>query len=314
MRKTSFERTTVRLIDEFCSDLLDEGISPITIRNYRCDLEALAKWFEARGKQSFLNHGILGTEISHYKEELSKKFKTHTVNRKLASIRRWVRWRGDSGDILLKAKSVPSENHPESPSKYRCLSQNEERRLLQSARKNGNQFHLAALLMMLRMGLRASELCSLSWGNVDLVNRTIVLGLKADDLRKLPLDSACCTALTTIGCSHASEGEALVFSQSERPLTRRVLERMLEKLSRDAKIPDLTLHVLRFTFATRLAQTGANPFQLATFLGHKRLDVMKHYFMHPNEPGRATFADGTRNGYLVRKTVQSKRVKIDFSE
>jgi site-specific recombinase XerD len=303
MLRPHLKKTTSRLIDGFCSDLLHEGISSITVRNYRCDLEAIANWFGARGRNNFLSCRILGTDIVLYKLEISKKFKPSTVNRKLASIRRWIRWRGDSSNVLKRAEPVPIEKRPESPSKSRCLSRNEEWRLLQSARKNGNPFHLAALLLMLRMGLRPSELCSLCWGSIDLVNGSIALGHKTGDVREIPLDSACSAALSSIARRQVSHRDNVVFSQSERPFTRRILERMLEKYSREAKVPNLTLHDFRHTFASRLAQAGASPFELAAFLGHRRLDVMKHYFTHPDEPGRAP----------SRNWVLSKRVKTDFS-
>ena len=167
--------------------------------------------------------------------------------------------------------------------------------------------------MMLRMGLRSSELCSLCWENIDLVNGTIVLRRKREDVRELPLESECSAALSSIGCRHVSQREALVFSQSGRPFTRRILERMLEKHSREAKIPKFTLHAFRHTYATRLAQAGASPFELATLLGHKRLDVMKSYFMHSDKPDRATFADQAQSRYMVRRTTPGKRGKTDFS-
>jgi site-specific recombinase XerD len=313
MSETHVEKTTSRLIDEFCSDILQEGISPITVRNYRCDLVAFANWFGARGRENFLGYEIRGTDISSYREEILKKFKPPTVNRKLASIRRWVRWRGDCSDLLKKAEPVPIQKFPPPSKKRRCLSQKEEQRLLRSARKYGDPFHFAAILMMLRMGLRVSELCSLCWGNVDLENGKIVLGRITRDFRELPLESACRVALSVIGGRHNSQREALVFSQAERPLTRRILERMLERYSRDAKIANLTLHVLRDTFATRKAQAGANAFHLATFLGHKRLDVMKRYLMGPDGPNRADFGDQTQCPNCVRRTRLSKRLKTDFS-
>lgn len=234
-------------------------------------------------------------DISSYRDELSKRFKPPTINRKLASVWRRVRWRGDSSDLIGMAKPVPIEKCPESPSEGRFLSQKEEKRLLQSMQKNEDPFHLAALLLMLRMGLRPSELCSLWWGNVDLVQATSCRGEKTGNLRYLPLEPACSAALSKIGSTQVSQRDALVFSQVERPHTRRILERMLEKYSREADLPSLTLHVLRCTFATRFAKGGASLFLLAAFLGHKRLDVLQKYYLRP---------DPTRSGHWVRMHIK----------
>lgn len=90
-------------------------------------------------------------------------------------------------------------------------------------------------------------------------------------------------------------GTPLLLSPSGEPLGRGALEYLVRSCYRAAGIHDrvpsgASLHALRHTFATRLAEDGANAVEIMTLLGHATLTTSQNYIEATGRERRAAAA------------------------
>lgn len=133
------------------------------------------------------------------------------------------------------------------------------------------------------LGTRAGAILSLTWDRVDFDNGLIHYGMRSERKRAavVPFGGALRTAL-------------------ERAMKSAVTDRVIEfngvpvqsirtgfaSACRRAGLANVTPHTLRHAAATWAAMAGADPFQLAAFLGHSRASTTERYAKyHPDYLG-----------------------------
>jgi len=86
---------------EFEQALAREGKSPLTVKNYRNDLQHFAAWFAQSNGEEFAPAGITLLDVRAYKSHLVTlaQFKPATVNRRLAALAKYCRWAKAAGLI-----------------------------------------------------------------------------------------------------------------------------------------------------------------------------------------------------------------------
>lgn len=122
-----------------------------------------------------------------------------------------------------------------------------------------------------------SEGLTLTWQDVDLARaRITVQGVHAKNgaPRVLPLPPALVDALAVLRASDA-EPTAPVFTEAERPL--RGLRSVLYRAAQRAKVPGMSPHVCRHTWASRFMQAGGDLRTLQTLGGWKRIEMVMRY-------------------------------------
>ena len=92
-----------------------------------------------------------------------------------------------------------------------------------------------------------------------------------------------------------TDGTALLLASTGEPLGRGALEYLVRSCYRSAGIHDrvpsgASLHALRHTFATRLAEDGANATEIMTLLGHATLTTSQNYIEATGRERRAAAA------------------------
>jgi type 1 fimbriae regulatory protein FimE len=157
------------------------------------------------------------------------------------------------------------------------LTETEVDRLIEAARKRGrnSQRDVAAILLAYRHGLRARELCSLKWSQIDLrhgrlhVNRAkggieSVHPLHGPELRALrPLQGSSPYVFTT---------------EIGTPVTPAWFLRMIQRTGQAAKLPfPVHPHMLRHSTGYKLANQGEDTRSLAHYLGHRNLQSTARY-------------------------------------
>jgi type 1 fimbriae regulatory protein FimE len=152
------------------------------------------------------------------------------------------------------------------------LTEAEVERLIEAARKRGRNGprDAAAILLAYRHGLRAAELCSLRWAQVDLrsgrlhVNRESVHPLHGPEFRALrPLLGNSPYVFTT---------------EAGTPVTPSWFLRMVQRTGKAAKLPfPVHPHMLRHSTGYKLANDGHDTRSLAHYLGHRNLQSTARY-------------------------------------
>jgi integrase/recombinase XerC len=147
---------------------------------------------------------------------------------------------------------------------------------------------LAVLALALCAGLRLSELLALRTGSLlgrPGERRVEVLG-KGGRPRTVPIEPELDAVLERYLVSRAQRCpgrvDALLVDRKGAPLRRGGLQYLVESCYRRAGIADRVprgaqLHALRHTFATRLAEDGANASEIMRLLGHASLTTSQNY-------------------------------------
>ncbi len=141
----------------------------------------------------------------------------------------------------------------------------------------------AILLVLIDTGVRASELCSLRVGDVDLPQRSFrVLG-KGNKYRTCYIGGGTTKALMKYLRLHPKEKDQPLFSAdggrtTGSALTKSGLTQLLKRLAKSAKIPSCGPHALRRTFAVEfLRASNGNVFTCQHLLGHTDLTQTRLY-------------------------------------
>lgn len=138
--------------------------------------------------------------------------------------------------------------------------------------------------VLLHTGARLSEVCALTWDDINFQNSTITLWTrkrKGGNLEPgvLPM-SRLLSAVLLARMQRRETTTTSVFSgRSGRQFTRNSVRRLIPDLCKAAQVsPPFTAHSLRHWFATMLKDSGrANPFQIQHALRHKNLTTTEKY-------------------------------------
>jgi integrase len=149
----------------------------------------------------------------------------------------------------------------------RYLSDEEETRLM--ATLVGRRAHLRPVVILaIHTGMRRGEILSLRWNQIDFERSLILVQrTKTDRDRIIPMNSTVRKTLDVI--RQQAEGDQ-VFPIND-------VKRSFSYACVKAKIADFRFHELRHTAATRLADRGADAFQIAAILGHSSIQMTARY-------------------------------------
>jgi type 1 fimbriae regulatory protein FimB/type 1 fimbriae regulatory protein FimE len=159
------------------------------------------------------------------------------------------------------------------------LTEREVERLIKAAGRNRYGHRDATMILLaFRHGLRASELCSLRWEQVDLVHaRLHVSRLKNGIPSVHPLTGTELRALRRLQREQAP-GRYVFMSEREAPMSAVGFRRMIARLGEAAKMPfSVHPHMLRHACGFKLANDGHDTRALQHYLGHKNIQHTVRY-------------------------------------
>jgi len=241
-----------------------------TAANYRHCIERLKKAFP--GKR-------LG-EVSPFDLERYKKARVGAgvrvmVNRELACVRALYNRCREWGlyDGANPAQSVKALR--ESPGRLRHLDPDEERALLAQAREPLRTMILVGIYAGLRV---LSEGLTLRWVDVDLKRGLLTVAAayaKSGKTRTVPLNSTLRAALAAAR-ERAPAGGEYVFAHPDGAPYRSI-KTAFRTACRHAGLKDVSPHVLRHTFGSRLAMAGVDPRTIQELGGWASLAMVQRY-------------------------------------
>ena len=159
------------------------------------------------------------------------------------------------------------------------LTEREVERLMKAAGGNRHGHRDATMILMaFRHGLRASELCSLRWEQVDLAHgRLHVSRLKNGMPSVHPLTGIELRALRRLQ-REQEPGRYLFMSERGAPMSAVAFRRMIGRLGKAAKMSfSVHPHMLRHATGFKLANDGQDTRALQHYLGHKNIQHTVRY-------------------------------------
>lgn len=192
-----------------------------------------------------------------------------------------------------------------------ALTEEQEKNLL-SFVKNDSIYrkYYDVMLLLLKTGLRISELCGLTLKDLDLENRLINVNHQLlrnkevgyyietpktkSSVRQVPMSEEAYQAFKRILSKRKSfklidiDGykDFIFLNQQGYPMTGAYYSTTFSNLGKKYKkiygdaLPNITPHILRHTFCTRLANRNMNPKSLQYIMGHSNVNITLNLYAH----------------------------------
>ena len=265
------------LFDEAAKDWLNHA--KVNKRTWRDDEEKLPRLLEAFGGKALAE--ITVQDAERFKVNLAERFTPATVNRYLALLKaifyRAIKAEKSEGNPVRGIKLLKENN-----ARTRCLSEDEERRLLACSSPSLRP----VLTLALHTGMRLGELLALRWEDVDFYTGTLTIRrAKSGEGRRVPMNAVVRETLADLrrervqAARQSGEREILsphVFCSPEGHQWQNFYRDWYKAL-KHAEIRDLRPHDLRHTFASRLVMAGVDLLTVKELLGHKTLAMTLRY-------------------------------------
>lgn len=139
---------------------------------------------------------------------------------------------------------------------------------------------LAILIVLVDVGLRASELCGLLVSDYQQDNgRLNVRNGKGGKSRSVFLGESAQRVVWRylMTRTRIKPSDPLFATRTKMPITRTYLAHMVQRIGQNARIYNVHPHRFRHTFAIQFLRNGGNIFELQRILGHSELDTVKIY-------------------------------------
>lgn len=232
----------------------------------------LAPYFGRMKLQDIGNLDIERYKAKKIKENLSAK----SINNHLSVLRKSLHTALEWGTI----KFCPTiKNLKTPPYEYDFLTDEEAKQLTDTA--NGKWRDM--IIVTLGTGLRFGELTALKWEDVDfdkselVIRRAFAKGVlgspKSNKIRHIPMSA---TVRHVLQSMNRSRG--YIFADNNGDVLSQVASiKKLHRIARKAGLRKIGWHTLRHTFASHLAQSGADLIAIQGLLGHSDIRTTMRY-------------------------------------
>ena len=264
--------------------------SPLTVRNYRRDIERFFGWLNIQPEE-FDPRGVGAEEIREWIIFRSEQdgLGAASVNRELASLRAFFRYLHRTGEV--EAEVFHSISSLKTPGRLPVfVPRSRMASVLDDCGENvaGNDFRAVrnALIVLLfyTCGLRLAELVGIDRGDLSGDLSSLRVRGKGDKVRIVPLlqplREKIARYLDLIDSRNIckSSVKALFLTRKGERISRSVVYRAVrEQLQRSGVQGKRSPHVLRHTFATHLLDGGADMREIQELLGHASLQATQVY-------------------------------------
>ena len=283
---TSTQDNMGALIDQFCDHLwLGDGLAATTLANYRQDMLRFGQWCSDNNLDPLLS---ARSDIERY---LATQFATGaraaSVNRRLSSLRRFYRWRLETGAI----RSNPCDlvDAPRA-ARYlpKTLSEAQVDALLAAPDTTTSlgERDAAMLETLYATGLRVSELVGLKVQQINLELGLVKVIGKGSKERLVPLGEVAVGAIRRHVAGARQDwlpppkrSDFLFLTARGEPMTRQTFWHLIKRHAVVAGIDpgSLSPHTLRHAFATHLLNHGADLRVVQMLLGHSDITTTQIY-------------------------------------
>ena len=253
----------------------EKGLAPLTIRNYKTDLDPLYQYIQRRGAAGLeaLDRYALRGYLA-WLGELG--YVRPSIARKLSVLRSFLRWL--IHQKVLDSDPLPRRGVMKLDSRLpRFLSQDEAARLVESPDTSEalGARDQALLELIYAAGLRVSEAKDLKTGDINLVTREVRVTGKGSKQRVVLIGHAASDALALYlrevrpKLANQRSGSALFLNRYGSGLSQRSIQEKVRRYATKTGLGSgVHTHTLRHSFATHLLEGGADLRVVQELLGH----------------------------------------------
>lgn len=257
---------TLELIEKYIFYLWEQERAENTVKKYSHDIKAFYRWLDGRP--------VTKPVLMEWKEHLISSYAPASVNSMLAAVNGFLQftdWKGLSVKPLRIQKSLFCDESKE-------LSEKEYIRLVEAARKEGNERLLLILQTICATGIRVSELKFITAEAVQTGKTKISNKGKQ---RTVFLPGKLCSLLKRYLQKERRTKGAVFVTRTGKPVDRSNIWRDMKKLCKGAEIEPSKVfpHNLRHLFARTYYAFEKDIARLADILGHSSINTTRIYTM-----------------------------------
>lgn len=161
--------------------------------------------------------------------------------------------------------------------RVRYLAPDEEEALLNALRVDARGWLLSVVVIARETGLRLSNICNLTWKQVDFISRSIEIEkTKNGKPVWVPMSSSVHAELVKLGKIRDLKSER-VFLVDGRPINRNWVSHVFKKACLLAGVENFRFHDLWHDFCSRLIQKGQSLHVVAELAGHEDISTTQRY-------------------------------------
>ncbi|MBO5397425.1 MAG: site-specific integrase [Clostridia bacterium] len=186
------------------------------------------------------------------------------------------------------------------------LSLREQIKLEEFCLKHNDNRYIG-IVLALYTGLRIGELCALTWENIDLRNKRILVTKtlqriylaksktailidspkSVNSIRKIPMNDKVYEILKFQ--KNKNKEQDFFLSGNKKYIEPRRYQYTFNKILKDAGLRDYNFHILRHTFATNCIKVGMDPKSLSEILGHSNVNITLNKYVHSSDKIKKKF-------------------------
>lgn len=216
-------------------------------------------------------------ENNMLKANLSKR----SVEYALIILRKILKYAEEHDYLQNKIIQIKPNKYTYDNKRIRFLSLEEENTLLNILNIRNIQLYMICLLS-LHCGLRAGEIFSLTWNDVNFANKTITIrDPKNSKTRTAYMSNKVYAELQKWGQKTAND---LLFKNEKGARIESIsntFDRVIKELGWNDNVTDsrdkVVFHTLRHTYASRLVQNGMDLYKVQKLMGHSSIAMTERY-------------------------------------
>src|ERR671938_1433728 len=285
-------------VERFCQHLRTRHYSHHSIASYALDLQL----FLAEINKPISR--ITWRDVDRFIEQQhGRGLAATTINRRLHAVKRFFDY------LVVETERLPA--NPVKPSHFlkqgrslpKKLSGQQVKQLFAAIR---NRMDRALFLLMLRCGLRVSEVAQLRLSDIDWEQKALLVRqgkgrkdrwvyLSADAIEGLRECLAIRPAFVP--------GEHFFWNQKRQnqPLSIKAIQKKIERYAKAGEVT-ASCHSLRHTFASNLLEEGAEVISIKEFLGHESITTSERYARLSNQKVKQVYLQ------TIKKVIQKTKV------
>ena len=256
---------------------VERNVSAHTRDAYQRDLAALCAWaaMRSRGVLELRNDEIRAFVASEHRRGLSPK----SLQRRLSACRSFYLWLLKRGRI--DANPADAIRAPKAARKLpQVLDVDEAVQLVEVATAAPLGLRDRALLeLFYSSGLRLSEVCALTWGDLDFAQGLVTVLGKGSKQRIVPVGSHARNALAALREEAAGQPGDFVFpGRGGAQISSRAVQLRMKKLAAQRGVyKRVHPHLLRHSFASHMLESSGDLRGVQELLGHADIATTQIY-------------------------------------
>ena len=252
------EQAEVKL-EDYKREMELQELSVRTIRKYLADIR---QWLEE------VQDDIISKEaVILYKKQLLKRYKAASVNSKIISVNRYLRWLGFA-ELVVRTERIQAPNILD-----KMITKESYFTMLNYAKDTGRKKLYYIMKTIAGTGLRVGEL---KYVTVSAIKDGYTQIWNKGKYRYIYFSERLCIELLQY-CSEMGIGEGIVFigRKEEKVITSAAVWKGLKNIAKELGIPEETVfpHSFRHFFAKNYMEKVGDITELADILGHSRLEI-----------------------------------------